>query len=99
MPGGDDWHRRLLEQMSLDIPHVRPALLASDLRMHLDALSRFRHRVRHAHDQDYEWSRMTEPLRARAEVAARLPAFFAETNAAISEIVRALEGAAGNRTD
>ncbi|MEW6750461.1 MAG: hypothetical protein AB1505_05720 [Candidatus Latescibacterota bacterium] len=95
VPSGEEWHRYLLEQIALDIPQVRPALLTPVLRGHLDALRRFRHRVHHAYDQDYDWSRMAEPLQARTQATVLLPAFFAETGAVIGEIIHALEEATG----
>jgi hypothetical protein len=95
VPTSDDWHRLLLEQLALDIPEVRPALLGPELGRHLDVLRRFRHRVRHAYDEDYEWRRMAEPLQARKQVTKLLRDFFAHTETVIREIIGALDDAAG----
>ena len=46
LPEGDAWHRRLLENMALDIPGVRPAVLRSATAASLDEFLRFRHLVR-----------------------------------------------------
>lgn len=97
VPGGDEWHRLLLDQMGLDIPEVRPALLAPDLSRHLHVLRRFRHRVRHAYDEAYDWHKMAEPLEARAQTTQLLPAFFAHSETVIREIIRALDEAGGGR--
>lgn len=94
-PSGDEWHRLLLDQMSLDIPEVRPALLTPELSRELHVLRRFRHRVRHAYDEDYEWGKMAEPLEARARATKLLPGFFARITSVVREIIRALEQAAG----
>lgn len=44
--GGEAWHRELLEQMRLEIPAVRPAVISPEKRGELDEYRRFRHRVR-----------------------------------------------------
>ena len=43
IPGGDDWHRELLEQMSLPIPGLRPPLLSGDTVALLNKFRAFRH--------------------------------------------------------
>jgi hypothetical protein len=48
-PTGDKWHRDLLEQMSVDIPKVRKAVITEETRLILDELRRFRHLVRSAY--------------------------------------------------
>lgn len=93
VPGGEDWHLLLLDQMTLDIPEVRPSLLAHDLREELDVLRRFRHRVRHAYGPDLDWRKMSEPLQAYARVAEALPAFFERCQKEIGAIIRALDTA------
>lgn len=42
-------HEELLNQMVLDIPHVRPAVITTALRDQLDELRRFHHLFRHAY--------------------------------------------------
>lgn len=44
------WHRELLEKMFLDIPPLRPAVLASSSRALLADLLGFRHLFRHAYE-------------------------------------------------
>lgn len=48
-PSGGDWHLELLTGAALDIPDVRPAILASELMQPLRELLRFRHFFRHAY--------------------------------------------------
>jgi hypothetical protein len=91
VPSGEDWHRLLLEQMALDIPDVRPALLTLDLHRHLDVLRRFRHRVRHAYDEDYAWNKMDEPRAARAKTRELLPGFFGRLETVVRGIIAGLE--------
>ena len=46
IPAGENWHKELLEQMTLEIEGIRPALLSNAARDLLDEFLRFRHRVR-----------------------------------------------------
>ncbi|WP_448592822.1 ribonuclease toxin HepT-like protein [Thermoflexus hugenholtzii] len=46
-PGGPDWHRDLLVQMSAEIPGIRPPVLFRETRECLDEYRGFRHLVRH----------------------------------------------------
>lgn len=46
LPEGDAWHRRLLENMAMDISGVRPAVLRQATAASLDEFLRFRHLVR-----------------------------------------------------
>jgi hypothetical protein len=44
-PGGPDWHRDLLVQMSAEIPGIRPPVLSRETRECLDEYRRFRQLV------------------------------------------------------
>jgi len=46
IPAGENWHKKLLEQMTMEIEGVRPALLSNTARDLLEEFMRFRHRVR-----------------------------------------------------
>ena len=50
--GGEAWHRELLEQMRLEIPAVRPAVISPETRGELDEYRRFRHCVRNTYAAD-----------------------------------------------
>lgn len=86
LPQGDQWHRQLLTDMSLEIPGVRTAVVSSDLVNRLDDYLRFRHLFRNVYGHVLEGERL-----ARLEV--RLP----ETHRLFEEELRAflrwLEGA------
>ena len=49
IPSSQEWHRDLLKQMCIDIPDVRPPVLALDTCAALDELLRFRHVVRNVY--------------------------------------------------
>ena len=49
LPAGAEWHRTLLEQMCIEFPGVRPAVLSSTTCQALDEFMRFRHVVRNVY--------------------------------------------------
>lgn len=46
IPEGADWHRRLLRQMSAEVPNLRPPVISTETRVALDEYCAFRHVVR-----------------------------------------------------
>ncbi len=61
VPKSEGWHRDLLEQMMLDIPSKRPAVINSHLAEQLQQYLAFRHRFRNFYGYELEWAGM-EPL-------------------------------------
>ena len=49
LPQGVNWHQELLDQMALEIPNVRPAVISSKTREQLDPYRGFRHVVRNVY--------------------------------------------------
>jgi len=68
IPSGKAWHKELLEQLSADVPGLRPALFKQDIVAELDEFRRFRHVVHHLYASMYDWQQinrlleMAEPL-------------------------------------
>jgi hypothetical protein len=60
LPSGPEWHRKLLVQMSAEVPGVRPPILAHDTRLCLDEYRGFRHIVRHVYTFDLHPARLQE---------------------------------------
>ncbi len=48
-PSGANWHQELLQQMSVQIPKVRPVVLSVTVRNQLDTYRGFRHVVRNVY--------------------------------------------------
>lgn len=46
IPGGNDWHRKLLQQMQKEFPELRPPVLSVATATLLDEFLRFRHVLR-----------------------------------------------------
>lgn len=69
LPGGPEWHSRLLLQMASEIPGVRPPVISQETRYCLDEYRGFRHIVRNL------YTFLLRPERLQ-ELAGRLPACY-----------------------
>lgn len=58
VPKSEGWHRELLEQMTLDIPVKRPAVIGPELAMQIQQYLSFRHRFRNLYGYELEWGKM-----------------------------------------
>ncbi len=61
MPQGVNWHQVLLQQMSRELPPIRPAVISDHTRAVLDEYRGFRHIVRHAYAFNFDVQKM-QPL-------------------------------------
>lgn len=57
-----EWHKRLLNQVSIEIDGVRPAVISPQNRRELEKLLRFRHLVRNIYGFELESNRIEELL-------------------------------------
>lgn len=64
VPQGEQWHRQIITDMSLEIPDVRPAVLTPALARQLSDYLRFRHVFRNVYGSLLEAERM-RPLEER----------------------------------
>ena len=60
LPQGHDWHKRLLLQMSAEIPEVRIPVIRQETRHCLDEYRAFRHVVRNVYTFRFRFSRIEE---------------------------------------
>lgn len=60
VPKSEGWHRQLLEQMTLDIPAKRPAVIDAKLAAQVQQYLSFRHRFRNLYGFVLEWGKMEE---------------------------------------
>lgn len=58
VPSISEWHKELLEQMGLDLPHIRPPVLTSNAIQLLDEYLRFRHVVRNVYTFSFDPERV-----------------------------------------
>jgi len=78
-----DYHERLLQRMTLDLPGIRPAFVPGDARDALRELKGFRHVVRHAYDLTLRADRLAELTTFAETIAADLPRWAADFAAAV----------------
>jgi hypothetical protein len=55
-----DWHKRLLNQVALQVPEIRPAVISSATRQDLEELLNFRHVVRNIYAFELKPERIEE---------------------------------------
>ncbi len=71
-----DYHERLLERMSLDLPGIRPRFLPPEFRSPVRELKSFRHFFRHAYDPILRSDRLAELVAAATGVSDALPTWI-----------------------
>lgn len=69
VPAGQAWHRRLLDDMAIELPGVRPAVLSSGCVRELDEYLRFRHLFRNVYGFTLDPERM-RPLEEHLPIVA-----------------------------
>jgi predicted nucleotidyltransferase len=63
LPDGADWHRRLLRQMSAEIPNIRPPVITIETRTALAEYCAFRHVVRNVYTFNLRLDRVQQLAR------------------------------------
>lgn len=58
MPSGANWHQELLNQMALEIPGIRPAVISSSVKEQLEEYRGFRHIVRNIYSYRFNPEKM-----------------------------------------
>jgi len=81
VPSGLRWHTELLNQMTLEIPGLRPHIISKDTAKMLDEYLRFRHLFRKRYGFELEWKNIKNLLK-------RLPVVYAATE---KDIIKAFE--------
>lgn len=77
-PQGANWHQALLQQMTAEVPQVRPAVISEETRHALDPYRGFRHIVRNVYTFKFDPTKMQRLIeeapnvfdQARAELLA-----------------------------
>ena len=70
-----DYHERLLQRLTLDLPGIRPAFLPKDQVPALRELKGFRHVIRHAYDLTLRADRLAELTHLAEQVTSALPSW------------------------
>ena len=61
VPSGDRWHKKLLVQMTEEIPGIRPAVISEETRMALDSYRTFRHLARNIYTFNLDANKDSKP--------------------------------------
>lgn len=87
LPCGANWHQELLQQMSSELPGVRPSVVSRSLAADLERFRGFRHVVRNV------YAYVLDPRRV-GELVDALPSTFAAARSELAEFADALEAIA-----
>lgn len=79
LPSGEEWHKRLLDRMAVEVEDLRPPVIDESLKEQLSEYLRFRHVFRHIYGFELKWARC-KPLvdrlpKMHQELAHRLDEF------------------------
>jgi hypothetical protein len=67
-----DWHKRLLNQLALEVPGIRPAVISSATKSALEELLNFRHLIRNIYGFELKSERVKELVQMTVELFPRL---------------------------
>ena len=84
VPGGESWHRDLLQQMGKELQGIRPAVFSEETVSLMDEFRRFRHRIRNI----YSFNLVPERIKALVE---KLPRVSGEINSSLHDFAQFLE--------
>jgi hypothetical protein len=84
VPQGSNWHQLLLEQMSQEVPGVRPAVISRGTRVKLDDYRGFRHIVRNIYAFRFD-------PRKLGTLIEQAPATFSQAQAELTAFAEFLE--------
>lgn len=86
LPSGEDWHKRLLDRMAVDIDDLRPPVIDQDLKELLGEYLRFRHLFRHMYGFELKWDRCKPLIRKLPQVHQELTAGLDDFETFLREI-------------
>jgi len=72
VPSGKEWHRELLEQMSINVIGVRPPVISENTSQILDEFLRFRHVVRNVYTLSLDGERIIKLVQQLRPVFTRV---------------------------
>lgn len=72
VPRGENWHRLLLEQMTAEMPAVRPAVISDETRRILDEYRGFRHIVRNVYTFRFDPAKVQELVERAPQVLSQV---------------------------
>ncbi|MBO8129199.1 MAG: hypothetical protein H0Z39_08385 [Peptococcaceae bacterium] len=89
LPEGEDWHKKLLRQMSIELPEIRLPVINKKLFRQLEEYLKFRHLVRNIYGFQLEYKRF-------AHLVENLPAVAADAEHQITTFLDDMQEIAEN---
>lgn len=86
-----DYHERLIERVSLDLPGFRPAFLPAEWRGEVRDVKNFRHVFRHAYDLKLQAERLKQLVATVEKLDARFRPWIERFERAVPEYLRSPE--------
>jgi hypothetical protein len=74
LPRGENWHLLLLQQMMIEVPRVRPAVISTETGTKLDEYRRFRHVVRNVYTHDFDPVKLGNLVSSASELLTQVKA-------------------------
>ncbi len=68
IPQGENWHQKLLQQMSVEISGIRPALISENVYTRLNEYRGFRHVVRNVYAYHFDPARIEKLVKEAPEL-------------------------------
>lgn len=68
IPSGEEWHKRLLDRMAIEVEDLRPPIIDDSLKEQLSEYLRFRHLFRHIYGFELNWDRCRPLVRKLPEI-------------------------------
>lgn len=68
LPSGEEWHKRLLDRMAVEVEDLRPPVIDGSLKEQLSEYLRFRHLFRHIYGFELNWDRCRPLVRKLPEI-------------------------------
>lgn len=96
LPRGEEWHRRLLDQMEREIEELRPALLSPESHRKLADYLGFRHVFRSAYGYQLDSERLRRLLQGLPDVTASLQRDFQRFEAFVRSLAGAYKAGGGS---
>jgi len=81
-----DWHKRLLNQVALEVPNIRPAVISPETRKDLEELLNFRHVIRNIYSFELKPERVEELVRSTIALFPRFAREIEAFNGFLSDV-------------
>jgi hypothetical protein len=90
-PEGEEWHKKILRQVTVSLPDLRPPVIEKKLFHRLEEYLKFRHLVRNIYGFQLNYERFEHLVREMNEVAASLHDQISMFLAKMQEVADAVE--------